>query len=187
MTNEAWVKGMATLAANLRDRDLTAEMVTLRGDSYRRRLDYLADDHWLYVVDQVVDRYDWFPTIHELLEVADEVGRRVTALVPAKSEAEREREREEAKATYRRVREHLVAVGLADPLSLAPASACMNDAEWERRKREQLNRLSNSERRSNGDERRDGNGSQSEADATGNRGEGRDNGREGSARRPPSA
>jgi hypothetical protein len=147
---------MELLLANLRDRDLTPAMVEVRGDSYRRRLDHLGDEHWLYVVDLALDRHDWFPTIHELLDIADETARRCVALVPQKSDEEREREREEAKATYRRVREHLVAVGLAEPLALASmtptglerpfvtSTGLMSDDEWAKRKRDQLARLQQS-------------------------------------------
>ena len=140
MTNEAWTKGLALLGVDLRDRDLTPEMLQLRGDSYRRRLGHLGDEQWLYAVNAALDQLDWYPTIHELLELAADAPPPATSgLLAGKTLEQLELDREEAKAVYARIRPHLIDIGLVEPLK--PMSAELDPEEWDRRRREQLQRF----------------------------------------------
>ena len=70
MTKQAWSAGMALLAVNLRDRELTQAEKALRGQAYRRELDHLTDEAWAAVVQDMIRSVDWFPTIRELLDSA---------------------------------------------------------------------------------------------------------------------
>lgn len=71
MNEKTWIKGMALLVANLKAPDLTPEMATLRGDTYRRKLGHLSDEVWLYAVDAALEEPGgWFPGIGDLLDHA---------------------------------------------------------------------------------------------------------------------
>lgn len=62
---------MVRLLATLRDRDLTDVMVEERGKVYREALDHLSERQWVHAVNTAVRTLDWFPTIHELLTLAE--------------------------------------------------------------------------------------------------------------------
>lgn len=62
---------MVKLLATLRDRDLTEAMVDERGRVYREALDHLSERQWAHAINAAVRTLDWFPTIHELLTLAE--------------------------------------------------------------------------------------------------------------------
>jgi hypothetical protein len=71
VNEQTWIKGMALLVANLKAPDLTPQMATLRGDTYRRKLGHLSDEVWLYAVDAALEEPGgWFPGIGDLLDFA---------------------------------------------------------------------------------------------------------------------
>jgi hypothetical protein len=78
---------MAVLVSSLRDRDLSTEMLEVRGASYRRALERVTDDQWLYAVEESLRLLDWFPTVHELLEfVSDAPAPTVARALPQRTE-----------------------------------------------------------------------------------------------------
>lgn len=70
MKPEVWKKGLGDLLLGFPDRDLTPEQQKARGEVYRRHLDELHEDAWLFAVDQALDTLTWFPTIAELKDLA---------------------------------------------------------------------------------------------------------------------
>lgn len=72
MTQAAWIKGMAMLAATTKSPDLTPEMATVRGQTYHRLLAHLSDKAWFYAVDQAIEAPGgWFPSVGDLLDDAN--------------------------------------------------------------------------------------------------------------------
>lgn len=70
MTNEAWIQGMKELAACLPDKEQEEAVLSLRGEVYRRELNALTDESWLYAVRQAVRNGEWYPTVAALLNYA---------------------------------------------------------------------------------------------------------------------
>ena len=57
--------------ATLRDRDLDESMIDERAKVYREALNHLSERMWVHAVNSAVRTLDWFPTIHELLTLAE--------------------------------------------------------------------------------------------------------------------
>jgi hypothetical protein len=71
VTNDAWDEGMALLEANLRDRDLTPGMKSLRGATLRAAMNHLSDEQWGGVVQEALrSPTGWFPVLGELEDYA---------------------------------------------------------------------------------------------------------------------
>jgi hypothetical protein len=72
LTDQAWAQGMAELVTCLPDREQTAEMQTVRGNAYRAELKHLSDEQWWYAVRASVRGLNWFPTVRQLLDYAED-------------------------------------------------------------------------------------------------------------------
>lgn len=70
MTDAAWIKGMAELAAAFPAKDQDQAVMATRGQVYRRELGRLTDTSWRYAVSQAVQHERWFPTVAALLDYA---------------------------------------------------------------------------------------------------------------------
>jgi hypothetical protein len=84
MTEQAWLKGMAELAASFPDRDEAPEVKAIRGQVYRRELARLTDETWLYAVRSAIQSEKWFPSVAALLDYANDAPEApVKGLLPA--------------------------------------------------------------------------------------------------------
>lgn len=107
MKDEQWIRGMSELAASFPDRDLPEQVLAVRGDVYRRELDHLDGDRWLFAVREAIRNERWFPTVAALLEYAESAGAPPVAGLlppPRRTEEEKERDRQAARAAIEEIR-----------------------------------------------------------------------------------
>lgn len=72
MTNSGWLQGLKELLAAFPDREMAPEIAATRGEVYRRELNALTDETWLYAVGECVRHERWFPTVACILDYASD-------------------------------------------------------------------------------------------------------------------
>lgn len=72
MTNDGWLTGLRELLAAFPDRETEPEIAATRGEVYRRELNALTDETWLYAVRECVRHERWFPTVAAILDYASD-------------------------------------------------------------------------------------------------------------------
>lgn len=116
MTDAAFVQGMRDLAATLPSRDEDLKVKNARGQVYRRILDHLSDEAFLFAVELALKHERWFPAPATLISFADEYEPPRPALPPARSpeaiEAAHEASRANLRGGMELVRSYLVEKGL---------------------------------------------------------------------------
>ena len=96
MQDAQWARGWAELIVAYPQREEASEQGALRAALYRKHLDDLAPDAWLFGVEQVIRTETWFPTVAHLRACADAWRPPVLPALPMSEE-----EREDARAAAR--------------------------------------------------------------------------------------
>jgi hypothetical protein len=116
MTDAAFRAGMKQMAAIFPDRDEDETVKATRGQVYRKVLDYLRDEEFLFAVEMALKYERWFPTPASLISFADEYEPPTLVLPSGRSPEQLEAEREAARGNIRSgtelVRAELVKRGL---------------------------------------------------------------------------
>jgi hypothetical protein len=123
MTDAAWVRGMGELVLGLARAHETREKADARAQLYRRHLDDLSDEAWLYAVDGVMKTCTFFPTIAELRAAAETWRPESAGYLPPARRTDEERAAD-AEATRRGLEMVRAAVGedVGDPVKPMPAA-----------------------------------------------------------------
>jgi hypothetical protein len=123
MTDAAWVRGMGELVLGLARADETREKADARAQLYRRHLDDLTDEAWLYAVDGVMKTCTFFPTIAELRAAAETWRPESAGYLPPARRTDEERAAD-AEATRRGLEMVRAAVGedVGDPVKPMPSA-----------------------------------------------------------------
>lgn len=123
MTDAAWLRGMGELVLGLARQDESREKSDARARLYRKHLDDLNDEAWLYAVDGVMKTCTFFPTIAELRAAAESWRPEAAGFLPPARRTPEEIAAD-AEATRRGLEMIRAAVGEAagDPVKPMPAA-----------------------------------------------------------------
>lgn len=121
MTDGAFKAGMAQMAVTFPSSDEDASVKGARSQVYRRILDHLTDEAWLYAVEQALRHDRWFPAPAILLDYAEEYVPK-NALPEPRSLEELEQSREAARANVKAGLELIRKAALERGLVLPPSN-----------------------------------------------------------------
>src|SRR4030095_12131178 len=100
MTDKAFREGIAAMLVAFPDREKSPNELALRSQVYRRVLDHLTDEAFLYAVSEALRYERWFPVPSMLIDYSDDyVSNKALPepRTPEQLEESRERARENVK------------------------------------------------------------------------------------------